>query len=452
MKTQSKFTSYRPASTKELISLALPLMLTIMSGTVMFFISRLIVAQYSIKAMNAMTSLTSFIAVFQFAPIALTSISEVFVGQFNGSNRHSDIGKPVWQMIWVALGLGIIYIPMGLLGWHYIPDQFVEDGAPYFRLMMPFAFLMPLIGALSGFYAGRGQVKILTLTSVGSNIINGVLTYCLVLGVPGFIEPWGPVGAACGSVLAQLSTVIILFSIFLRKEYRDTLGTGHFKINKILLWDCLKIGLPHAASHTIEFSGWSFLIMKGSLISATYATVLSVCQNFFVLFSFLTEGLQKAMVAVVSNLIGRKDFHLIGRAWKSGLKIFGYILILVAIPLLFYPHLLLKIFVTKDTALYNLVLQDVRLSFYAVWVYFIFDGMTWLLGGILTASGDTKFMMKTNLVTMIFAAIIPTYWVCIHHQTDPYLFWAVSVIYALVNFGLFYWRYRTNVWQKLSIL
>jgi len=48
MKVKSALTSYAPASTKELITLALPLMLTIMSGTVMFFISRLILAQYSI--------------------------------------------------------------------------------------------------------------------------------------------------------------------------------------------------------------------------------------------------------------------------------------------------------------------------------------------------------------------------------------------------------------------
>jgi len=157
------------------------------------------------------------------------------------------------------------------------------------------------------------------------------------------------------------------------------------------------------------------------------------------------------MVAVVSNLIGGQHLHLVGKAWRSGLKIFAYILIIVGVPLLFYPEALMKLFLHKDKTLYALVERDVRLSFYAVWVYFIFDGMTWLLGGILTAAGDTKFMMKANLATMIFVSFIPVYWICIYLKNDPYLFWPICTGYALVNFGLFYWRYRTNVWQKLSI-
>jgi len=236
--------------------------------------------------MNAITLLTSFIGVFQFAPIALTSISEVFVGQFNGSNRHKEIGRPVWQMIWVSLALALLYIPMGLWGWQYIPAQFLKEGAPYFQVMMPFSFLMPLIGALSGFYAGRGQVKILTLTAVGSNIINGVVTYFLVLGIDGILKPYGSIGAAIGAVVAQLTTVFILFGIFLQPKYRRTLGTGNFKFNKMLFKDCLKIGLPHAASHTIEYSGWSFLIVQASLLSPVYNTVLSVTMDSLAFFVF----------------------------------------------------------------------------------------------------------------------------------------------------------------------
>ncbi len=451
MKVKSTLTSYTPGSVKELVVLAPPMMLTIMSGTVMFFISRLIVAQYSIEAMNAITALSSFIGVFQFAPIALTSISEVFVGQFNGSGRHAEIGQPVWQMMWVALGLSFIYIPMGLWGWKYIPTPFIKEGTAYFRLLMPFAFLMPLIGALSGFYAGRGHVKILTLTSVGSNIINGALTYCLVLGVDGFLTPQGPVGAAVGAVVAQFTTVVVLFSIFLSSNHRRTLGTGRFKFNKRLFKDCIKVGLPHAASHTIEFSGWSFLVIKASALSPVYATVLSVTNGFFNLFCFLTEGLQKAMVAVVSNLIGGQHYSLIGKAWRSGLKIFAFILVIVSIPLIFYPEFLLKVFLHKDKALYALVEKDVRLSFYAVCIYFAFDGMTWLLGGILTAAGDTTFMMVANLFTMVFVAFIPVYWLCIYLKSDPYLFWTICLGYALVNFGIFYGRYRSKAWQKFSI-
>ena len=68
----------------------------------MFFTDRWILSMYSLHSMNAAIVVTSIVSIFQFAPLAVTSISEVFVGQYNGAGRYKEIGRPVWQMLWLC--------------------------------------------------------------------------------------------------------------------------------------------------------------------------------------------------------------------------------------------------------------------------------------------------------------------------------------------------------------
>ena len=113
-------TKYQSGSVKENFSLAWPLMISIMSGNIMFFTDRWLLSWYSLDSMNAVSVVNSIVAIFQFAPLSIASISEVFVGQFNGAGRYKEMGKPVWQMLWLSVGLMFFYIPIAYFGTDYL--------------------------------------------------------------------------------------------------------------------------------------------------------------------------------------------------------------------------------------------------------------------------------------------------------------------------------------------
>ena len=107
-------TKYPSGSLRELWAISFPLMLSMMSGSLMIFLDRLLLARFSIDALNACVNATVIAAAWQFAFLTTAAIAEVFVGQYNGAGQHQKIGEPVWQMIWFSLLTGLLFIPLGL--------------------------------------------------------------------------------------------------------------------------------------------------------------------------------------------------------------------------------------------------------------------------------------------------------------------------------------------------
>jgi MATE family multidrug resistance protein len=445
----SALTHYKSGSVREIFSLTWPLMISIMSGNIMFFTDRLILSWYSLEAMNAVVVVGSVVGIFQFAPLAITSISEVFVGQFNGAGRYKEIGKPVWQMLWLCGGLMALYIPISFLGVDYISPNYREEGGPYFQWMMGAAYLMPMIAALSGFYAGRGHVKILTVSAVVSNIVNGILSASLIFGV-GIIPAMGTAGAAIGTVIAQILNVGILFAFFLKPSFRLKYETHKFGFNKKIFLDCIKIGLPNGLSHTVEFISYSVLVNLAAALGAVYATVNTLSVSFFVLFLFLVEGLQKSIMAISSNLIGANQIDKISKVLRSGLKMHMIIVAVVFIPLVLFSHKLVPFFVHDPQTLKSLMMP-IRWSLFFVWCFLALDGINWILSGILTSAGDTKFILKVNTINIILFSFLPTYYLVILKKGSPILLWALGIPYALIGLLIFSWRYRSNIWKRKSI-
>ncbi|UNM06484.1 MAG: polysaccharide biosynthesis C-terminal domain-containing protein [Holosporaceae bacterium] len=357
-----KLTEYQSGSVRELFSLAWPLMISIMSGNLMFFTDRWILSMYSLHSMNAIIVVNSIISIFQFAPLAITSISEVFVGQYNGAGRYKEIGRPVWQMLWLSAGLIIIYVPGAFIGAEYISETFRAEGRPYFIWCMAFAYFMPMIAALSGFYAGRGEVKILTISAVISNLVNAGLSAALIFGV-GFIPSMGTKGAAIGTVTAQFLNVAILFSIFLKRSFRKKYGTLNFHFDKKLFVSCIKIGLPSGLSHTVEFVSWSIIVNFTAALGVAYVTVNGLSVSFFVLFIFLVEGLQKAVTAICSNLIGASQIHRVKEVFRSALKFHSITAIVAFVPLVLFSEHLAAFFV-RDEAILSTYMTSMKISLF----------------------------------------------------------------------------------------
>lgn len=444
-----RLTKYQSGSVKEVFALAWPLMISIMSGNIMFFTDRWLLSWYSLESMNAVSVVNSIVAIFQFAPLSIASISEVFVGQFNGAGRYKEIGKPVWQMLWLSFGLLFLYVPIAYFGRDYLSPAYKEQGAPYFQWMMSFAYLMPMIGALSGFYAGRGQVKILTISAVVSNIMNGLLAWVFIFGA-GFIPSLGTKGAAIGTICAQSLNAGILFCIFLRPTFQKKYGTNNWRFEKKLFLDCIKIGLPNGMSHTIEFVSWSILVNCAAALGFQYVTVSAISSSFFVLFLFLVEGLQKAVMAIASNLIGAGQIDKISKVLRSGFKMQLITVSLVFIPLVLFSDSLVRFFV-HDAQVLETLMAPMRWSLFFVWAFLALDGINWVFCGVLTAAGDTKFILKTSIINTLLCSFLPTYYFVIIQKGSPVLLWGLGVPYALVAMTVYTWRYRSNIWKKKSI-
>jgi len=164
---------------------------------------------------------------------------------------------------------------------------------------------------------------------------------------------------------------------------------------------------------------------------------------------FFSEGLNKAVVVVASNIIGAGLAKTIKKLLFSAFKLHLFIILILAIPMLLFPSQFVKLFNLPSNS--PELIEQVRLSLHYVWVYMLFDGVAWIFAGILTASGDTKYIMWINVISSWFAGVVPIYIGLYYFDIPASKIWAIYCVFALVNLFSLGNRYRKGAWMKIKL-
>jgi MATE family multidrug resistance protein len=450
---RGQLTRHPEGSIQELWAISFPLMLSVLSISMMTFVDRLMLSKYDIRAMNAAVVAGFVFNVFQYGAIGIAAITEVFVGQFNGAKEYRRMGESVWQMIWFSLMTSVVFIPLALFGGAIlIPNpEYIKDGIPFFRWLMIFGPAFPLVTTLSSFFIGRGQVKPVMVSTILSNLLNVILDFILIFGVGEIIPAMGASGAAIATGASQVVQVVILFTIFLSPQYKEIYGTHGWIFKPKVFIQAVKIGLPTALSSVIELTAWSFLSQILTTVSEAHITIFSIGDSFFNLFAFGFWGLQKGITTVAANYLGANRDEIVGLCLRSGIKIIIGLMLLFTVPLLLFPEILVQQFLTPEDSLLN---ED--LISYAViatrwlWFYFLLDAIAWLFWGVLTAGGDTKFVMMRSGISVWCFAIVPTYFMVTYMDGSPIVVWVLCTLYAALNTISYFLRYRSKRWNSSS--
>ena len=87
-----------------------------------------------------------------------------------------------------------------------------------------------------------------------------------------------------------------------------------------------------------------------------------------------------------------------------------------------------------------------------VFIYIFIDGMAWVTSGLLTAAGDTKFLMYVNMINVWLFAVLPIYLMVSIWDISPEYTWLVINFYAGMNILFFLWRVRQQRWRSESLI
>jgi len=412
----------------------------------MLFSDRVILAHYSLHSMNAAALSGMICGLIQFGLVGVTAIAEVFVGQFNGAKQFKKLAHPVWQMTWFALSAFLLTIPLSLWsGPFVIQEPYYEVAQPYFRLLMATTPLLGVITAFSSFFIGQGNAKIVTCAAFVSNIVNVVLDIVLVFGYGHFPE-MGLFGAALATLISQCVQLLIILAVYYNSHNRKHFFTHKMMFDWRLLKDCLRIGFPSAGGHMLEILAWTFLFYLVTQKGERYLTVIAVGQTLFHLIALLNDGLYKGSSALVANCIGQKAWSEIRNVLKSGLLLHFSIMAVFSL-LILYPQLVINLFLTDKVS--NDIKQQMIYTLRWIWLFAGIDGISWIVGGVLTAGGDTRFIMISGGISVWLFSIVPIYVIMAYFPDfPPHITWSVCAFYSAILLLIFSWRYRSGKWIK----
>ena len=214
-------------SLKYMLKLALPMIVTTISFTVMQFVDRSMVARLGKEALAAVlpAGMISFIPA-SFALGVITCLN-TFVSQSLGRGEKKECSNYFWQVIY----MGLAYLSVAvLLAWPAAPWIFrtlgfepavVQMEVSYFRVMLLAQLIAVFIWSSSQFFMGIHRPVITMYSAMCAQTVNIIANYLLIFGKFGFPR-LGIKGAAIGTLIGISVGAAIRMAMFLNGDINRT--------------------------------------------------------------------------------------------------------------------------------------------------------------------------------------------------------------------------------------
>jgi len=443
---------------RELLSVAVPLVLSSGSISLMYAIDRLFLTWYSEDALAASTPAAALHWTVMSAFVGTINYANAFVAQYEGAGRKDRVMASVWQAIFLAVVAGALFLLVlpftsrvfDLVG-HTPEVRRLES--QFFRTLCLGAVPMLLTMALGAFYSGRGKTRVVMYVDFLLAAVNIGLDPLLIFGIGPFPR-LGIVGAALATDTAY--TVAVIAYIVLSFRNADCIAYGfwkHVRIDKELLSRLLRYGLPTGLQMAAEVSAFSvFLFLVGRLGTKELAAT-NLALNINMLSFIPMVGVGTAVMTLVGRRIGEGRPKLAERTtWLAARSVATYMLVFGALFVIF-PEAILLPFTGWHAGTEMASIRDevvVLLRFVAFYTFF--DGMAIVFAFAVRGAGDTRFPFFFTLVASWSIMVLPTWVMISTGRGGLFTAWSACASYICLLGTGFLIRFLNGKWKSMNII
>ncbi len=448
----------RPAGGREVLQIALPLVVSALSWTVMTFVDRVFLKWESGTAMTAAFSASTVWFMSLCLPLGICTYANTFVSQYFGNGQNKRIGPAMWQGVWSAL----LFSPLMLSGYFLAPTIFQYAGhepeiftqeVAYFQILCFGAPGMLIAQAFSSFYSGRGKTSIVMCVDALCAIINLVLDYCWIFGYAGF-PALGIEGAGWATVVSIWFKAAIYLVLVLQQKHRSEFATGTgASIDVPLLKRLLYFGGPSGLQMLLDVTGFTMFILLVSRLGEIEAEATSMAFSIGTLAFMPIWGLGLATGIMVGQHLGENRDDLAARAtWNTLILAWTYMAI-ISFFYLFTPGLFLSGFFAgsddpeKNAAVYELAVR--LLQFVAA--YNLFDAALMVFVNAIKGAGDTLFLLWVSLI-MASTLTILSYLGVEYFQLGILGCWVMLTLWVCALGIIFFLRFQHGKWRSMRVI
>jgi putative MATE family efflux protein len=320
-----------------------------------------------------------------------------FVAQRFGAGDRAGCVRFAWQGIYLGF-LGLI--PAILIASFAVPlyaaltsPDVAALSADYSRIRVFAVAAFSFIMVFECFWRGLGDTKTPMRITVGANVLNIVATYVLMFG-PFGLPRLGVVGAAWGTLLAQLSALGCHVWLFARESRRGLFQTlPPAPLSRSALRRLLWVGYPVGLTWFLDMGSFTiFTVYVGTFGTIALAVTTIVIQIQSLSFMQMI-AVGQAGTTLVGQYIGAGRHEIALRSGRSAIRVgFFYG---VAVGILF---ILAR---TEMIGVFNREMEVIRMGsvvlLYSAAMQF-FDGVWIVAQGSLRGAGDTRFSLWMGML------------------------------------------------------
>lgn len=398
---------------KLLLSMSLPIMLSMLVQALYNVVDSIFVAQFSQDALTGVTVAfpmqNLMIAVGGGTGVGISAFLSKSLGErkpelaSNVAKNGLILGIFSW-LIFVLVG--IFAVRPFIAGQTDVPAV-IDYGTEYLTICTTFSFGIFGQLILERILQATGKTVYSMITQMVGAVINIILDPILIFGYLGFPR-MGIAGAAAATVIGQITAMVVAMLFNLRKNKELNFSFRGFRPSRALIGRIYAVGVPSIVMMAIS-SVMTFAM--NSILGAFSTVATNVFGIYFKLQSFAVMpifGLNNGMIPIISYNYGAKRRNRIQRTIRLG--IFCALLIMAAAIAVFqlFPAQLIGFFATEgadNTALYEHGTAALRI----LSLNFIFAGFCIVLSGVFQALGNGVLSLIVSAARQLVVLIPAAY-------------------------------------------
>ena len=394
----------KPANSRRILSLALPLILQQLCLQMQIWIDRAMLGHVNAAFFSAIGNTT---VPYQMVTSTITAIcggTAILVAQGIGAGDHRQVRETAESsflgsaLLSAAAFVFFLFFSRPLFQIMGLQSPILEYSTSYIRILSFSLLVLGPVASATAILQGLGFTKIIMTAGLVGNVLNILLDWLLIFGKFG-LPAMGLEGAALATVLANFAAAPMTILFVLRNpqmpvklQLRTSLSEQLKGYGRVL-----RLGIPSGLEHALWSVGnlimVSFLNRLDMMSAGIYTLVFSIETVPLLIYM----GFANAGLTLVGQETGANDPE---RARRTGFLCLGFSLIIclvVAVLFRAFPRQLLTPF-TDDV--YILETAAPYLKFMA-WILFP-KAVNNVIGLCIRGMGDTRWMLFTQIFGTLF--------------------------------------------------
>jgi len=445
-------------SFREIFRVAIPLVLSSGSLSLMIFVDRMYLAWLSMDALAAALPAAALHWAVLSVAIGTGTYVNAFIAQYDGAGRKDRVAASIWQGIYLALISGVVvlfFVPLSGPIFNFVGhDPAVREmEAAYFAILCSGGIATILAAVLSCFYSGRGRTMVVLYVNVGVVLMNVVLDYCLIFG-KGPFPAWGIRGAAVATIFANVVAVATYICLMTRPAVlREYPLWALRRFDRELFGRLIRYGLPSGLQFGVDVGAFSLFIFLVGTIGKEHLAATNLAFNLNALAFIPMMGFGIAVMTLVGKRIGEgRPEMAVQTTWKAFAVAGGYLLFFGGVVVVF-PDLMIAPFAKYSSPEQFAPIREhviVLLRFVALFTFF--DGMAIIFGSAVRGAGDTRFSLMFTFLTSWSLMLLPTFVAWLTVGLNLAVGWSACTLYVIVLGVGFVLRFQAGRWKSMRII
>ncbi|MEI6805198.1 MAG: MATE family efflux transporter [Myxococcaceae bacterium] len=432
-------------SLKEVIHISWPLVIGMLSFTIMDFTDTLMVGQIGMSELAAVGMSTSVMFLINSFFIGFFESVKILVSQAIGANQKNMAKQAGCQGLFLAFPIGLLVVGLTYLSpviFHFFggPEHLQIMSEHYFGLRLwasPFWFVTLV---LSSYYLGSGNMKLPMQVNIFMCVFNVIISQILIFGL-WFIPAYGMDGSAYATVLSDVIGMLIILTLFIKD-----IGI-EFKIHLNIIKKLLILGVPVGIRWLLDTGGWTFVIGMIARLGEAPLAANQIATKIMCLSLLPVYGISEAACILTGQCTGAQDFPALKRSYWATIQLSVGIMLVTSLAFILIPIPLVSIF-QKDTQVIELACEILML----VGGYQILSAFSLVTSGALNGTGDTKFTMILLILSTWFVMVPSAYYFGVILDMGVFGMWLSLIAHELVLVIGTQWRFHSGRWRNHQMI